>query len=112
LTRHDVVAIVESVRRALEAIIVANDLNLVLHLAVPGVARGKCGARCLQFCLSGARGGAGTLDLLKGRTNRITGVATRIRYYSASGEQLEVELDPNRMSREDLAGLVDTLRKP
>jgi len=37
---------------------------------------------------------------------------TKIRYYSASGEQLEVELDPNRMSREDLAGLVDTLRKP
>ena len=127
----------------------ANDLNLVLHLTVPGAeperldratARLRSELRELPVANvgpvvsssapRGAKSGAETvalgailvslapsvvpplLDLLKGWMNRNPGVATKIRYHSASGEQLEVEFDPNRMSREELAGLVDTLRKP
>ena len=126
----------------------ANDLNLVLHLTVPGAeperldratARLRSELRELPVANvgpvvssstpRGAKSGAETmalgailvslapsvvpplLDLLKGWMNRNPGVATKIRYHSASGEQLEVEFDPNRMSREELAGLVDTLRK-
>jgi hypothetical protein len=51
-------------------------------------------------------------DILKGWMNRNPGVATKIRYHSAAGEQVEVEFDPARMSREEIAGLLDTLRKP
>lgn len=52
------------------------------------------------------------LDILKGWMNRNPGVATKIRYHSAGGEEVEVEFDPARMSREEIAGLLDTLRKP
>jgi hypothetical protein len=134
---------------ALEAIIVANDLNLVLHLTVPGAdperldratARLRSELRDLPMANvgpvvsssapAGAKSGAETmalgailvslaptvipplLDLLKGWMNRNPGVATKIRYHSASGEQLEVEFDPARMSREELDGLVNSLRKP
>ena len=43
--------------------------------------------------------------------NSYPDVATKIRY-SGAGEQVEVELDPARMSREEIAGFLDTLRKP
>jgi hypothetical protein len=43
--------------------------------------------------------------------NSNPGVATKIRY-SGAGEQVEVELDPARMSRAEIAGLLDTLQKP
>lgn len=50
-------------------------------------------------------------DLLKGWMNRNPGVATKIKYQSAKGDQVELEFDPARMSREEIAGLVDTLKK-
>jgi hypothetical protein len=50
-------------------------------------------------------------DLLKGWMNRNPGVATKIKYQSAKGDQVELEFDPARMSREELAGLVETLKK-
>ncbi|HKZ08908.1 MAG TPA: hypothetical protein VJU81_25795 [Methylomirabilota bacterium] len=50
-------------------------------------------------------------DLLKGWMNRNPGVATKIKYQSAKGDQVELEFDPERMSREEIAGLVETLRK-
>jgi len=52
------------------------------------------------------------LDTLKGWMNSNPGVATRVRYHSEGGERVEVELDPAQMSREQIAGLLDTLRKP
>jgi hypothetical protein len=51
------------------------------------------------------------LEILKGWMNNNPDVTTKIRY-SGVGEQVEVELDPARMSREEIAGLLDTLRKP
>lgn len=149
MTPRNALAIVVSSPLALEAIIVANDLNLVLHLTVPGAdperldratARLRSELRDLPVANvgpvltssapAGAKSGAETMalgailislaptvipplfDLLKGWMSRNPGVSTKIRYHSASGEQLEVEFDPTRMSREELAGLVDTLRKP
>ena len=50
-------------------------------------------------------------DLLKGWMNRNPGLATKIKYQSAKGEQVELEFDPGRMSKEEIAGLVDELRK-
>ena len=51
------------------------------------------------------------LEIIKGWINSNPDVATKIRY-SGAGEQVEVELDPARMSREEIAGFLDALRKP
>lgn len=50
-------------------------------------------------------------DLLKGWMNRNPGVATKIRYKTATGDETEIEFDPGRMSGEQIAGLVETMRK-
>jgi hypothetical protein len=43
--------------------------------------------------------------------NQNPDVATKIKYQSAKGDQVELEFDPSRMIREEIAGLVDTLKK-
>jgi hypothetical protein len=42
-------------------------------------------------------------DILKGWMNG-SGVATEIKYQSAKGDQVELEFDSGRMSREEIAG--------
>ena len=125
---------VESVA-PLEATIAANDLHLIVQLAVPDadpdtLRRAATLLRSQLLELPVANVGpviatsapAGTkpgseavalgalavslaphvipslFDILKGWMNSNPGVATKIRY-SGAGEQVEVELDPARMSR-------------